>query len=189
MRADAFIVRAALPLALAAVLAGCGLMPKEEQQQQAEAPPGTEIVAVNEAVDVPKDAQGQPVDKGDGPVLQALGSLAGVDLGQRVGGCTFQHTDGRDLLVTGAAQNAGVAARGAVRSGGVIVMLQTVDLVGLDGLKAGPTLVGGGLTIQVRPAAGGGAKEGGLTTWTANLGVTDAGGNRRIYSPGRWVCA
>ncbi len=176
-------------LALGAALAGCNLIPKQEDEQPAKAPEGTVIVPVNEAADLPKDAQGKPLDKGDGPVLQALGSLAGVDLGPRVGGCTFQHQDGRELLVTGAAQTQGVEARGAVRSGGVIVMLKSLEANGLDALYAGPTLVGGGLTVQVRRAAGEGAKEGGLTTWNANLGVSDTDGTRRIYSPGRWVCA
>lgn len=188
MRHAVLTSRIVLPLALAAILAGCGLMPKEEEQQRTP-PPGTEVVAVDEAVDLPKDAQGQPVDKGDGPVLQALGSLAGVDLGPRMGGCTFQHDDGRDLLVTGAAEHRGVRALGAVRSGGVIVPLQSPEQIGYDGLLGGPVLIGGGLTVQVRPAAGEGAREGGLTTWKANLGVTDTNGQRRIYSPGKWVCA
>lgn len=188
MRNSVLIRRASLSLMLAAAVAGCNLIPKQEEEQ-VDAPPGTEVVPVNEAVDVPKDAQGQPVDKGDGPVLQALGSLAGVDLGQRVGGCTFTHADGRELVVTGASLSSGVIARGAVRAGGVIVPLQSIDPIGLEGLKAGPALVGGGLTVQVRPAAGEGAKDGPLTTWTANLGVTDADGNRRVYSPGKWVCA
>jgi hypothetical protein len=188
MTAHAFIGRVALPLALGAALAGCNLIPKQEDEQQAKAPEGTVIVPVNAEVDQPKDAQGQPVDKGDGPVLQALGSLAGVDLGPRIGGCTFQHQDGRELLVTGAAQAQGVEARGAVRSGGVIVMLKSIDANGLDALHAGPTMVGSGLTVQVKRAAGEGVKEGGLTTWAANMGVSDAIVTRRIYSPGRWVC-
>ena len=180
--------RFVIVLALGASLAGCNLIPKQEEQQVA-APEGTVVVPVDEARDVPIDAQGQPVDAGDGPVLQALGSLAGVDLGPRVGGCTFQHSDGRDLLVTGAAQASGVAARGAVRSGGVIVMLQSPDRIGVDGLKAGPTLTGGNLTVQVRRAAGEGEKSGAVTSWNANLGVTDTDGRQRLYSPGRWVCA
>lgn len=189
MPTGSIILRATLPLALGAALAGCNLIPKQEEEQQAEAPPGTAVVPVDEAVDLPKDAQGQPVDRGDGPVLQALGSLTGVDLGARIGGCTFQHQDGRDLLVTAAAQQSGVEALGAVRSGGVIVPLKSIDANGLDSLLAGPTLAGGGLTVQVRRAAGEGAKDGGLATWAANLGVSDASGTRRIYTPGRWVCA
>jgi len=182
--------RLAFALALAATLAGCNLIPKQEDEQQvADAPPGTVAVPFNEAVDVPKDAQGRPIDKGDGPVLQALGSLAGVDLGKRAGGCTFQHSDGRDILITGSARAEDAIARGAVRTGGVIVMLQSIDPIGVDGLKAGAELTDGDLTVSVRRAAGAGENKGGVTTWNANLGVSGADGKQRLYSPGRWVCA
>ncbi|HTN14274.1 MAG TPA: hypothetical protein VL094_05675 [Sphingomonadaceae bacterium] len=188
MRAPAF--RIALPLALAATgLAGCNLM-KSQDEQQVEAPAGTAIVQPDVQRDLPKDAAGKPVDKGEGPVLQALGSLAGVDLGQRKGGCTFQHKDGRDLMITAASADQGVAGKGAVRMDGVIVYLQTVGDIGLNGIKAGGKYSNGTVTVEVaRGSNANGGASGGVTRYPANLGVTDASGKQRLYSPGMWICA
>ncbi len=44
------------------------------------------MIPPDEARDVPKDAAGKPVDKGEGPVLQALGDIAAVDLALAWGG-------------------------------------------------------------------------------------------------------
>jgi len=179
-------VRALVSAALVASLGGCNLL--KSQEDQPEAPPGTIVIPPDEARDLPKDAAGQPVDKGEGPVLQALGNIAAVDLGQRKGGCTFQHSDGRDLLVTGAPADQGVAGVGAIRTQGVIVMLQTAGAVGLDGLKAGPKLSNGAVTVQVvvgKKAVADGA----VTRTSANLGITDKSGKQRLYSPGTWICA
>ncbi|HSG34524.1 MAG TPA: hypothetical protein VLA37_08310 [Sphingomonadaceae bacterium] len=170
-----------------ASLSACNLVKQPEPEY--EAPEGTTVVPVDQARDVPLDEAGQPKDKGEGPVLQALGSLSGVDLGPRQGGCTFQHQDGRDLFITGAAASEGVIARGAVRTEGVIVNLASQDEIGIEGLKAGPVLTDGKIFVQVRRAAGPGEVKGGVTQWNANLGVSDLEGNQRIYSPGRWVCA
>jgi hypothetical protein len=180
--------RFAFVVMLGASLAGCNLIPKQDDEG-AEAPEGTVVVPVDEARDMPIDDKGQPVDAGEGPVLQALGNLTGVDLGPRVGGCTFQHSDGRDLLITGAAQATNATARGAVRSGGVVVMLQSADPIGVDGLKSGATLSDGTVTVQVRRAAGEARSEGGVTIWDANLGVVDTSGKKRVYAPGKWMCA
>lgn len=183
-----FAFRAALPLALAATgLAGCNLM-KSQDDQQVEAPTGTTIVQPDVQRDLPKDAAGQPVDKGEGPVLQALGSLEGVDLGQRKGGCTFQHNDGRDLMITAASADQGVAGKAAVRMDGVIVYLQTVGDIGLNGIKAGGKYSNGTVTVEVARGSKGGPS-GGVTRYPANLGVSDASGKQRLYSPGMWICA
>jgi hypothetical protein len=69
----------------------------------------------------------------------------------------------------------------------VIVMLKTAGAVGLDGLKAGTKLTNGSITIEV--AAGKAVLSGGVTRANANLGVTDASGKQRLYSPGAWICA
>lgn len=177
---------AGLSLALLVALGGCNLIKSQEQEQ--EAPAGTVIVPPDETRDVPKDAAGKPIDKGEGPVLQALGDIAAVDLGKRKGGCTFQHTDGRDLLITGASADQGVTATGAVRSSGVIVMLKSAEPVGLDGLKKGTKLGNGSITVEVVPGKTG-ADGNGVTRAAANLGVTDANGKQRLYSPGVWICA
>lgn len=180
--------RATLPLALAASgLAGCNLM-KGQEEQQVEAPAGTTVVQPDVQRDLPKDAAGQQVDKGEGPVLQALGDLSGVDLGQRKGGCTFQHNDGRDLLITAAAADKGVAGKAAARIDGVIVYLNTVGDIGLDGIKAGGKYSNGSITVEVARGSQGGPS-GGVTRYSANLGVSDASGKQRLYSPGMWICA
>jgi|GEM_PF-2540916 len=178
-------IRLALPLALGVVLAGCNLLPQDET---AEAPPGTTIEVVDPVKDIPVDEAGKPVDKGEGPVLQSLGSIAAVDLGPRKGGCTFQHADGRELMITGASADKGVAGTGAVRTGGIIVMLKAAEAVGLDGLKTGTRLTNGKITLEIARGKNG-TIEGGVTRYPANLGVTDAEGRQRIYSPGTWICA
>ena len=178
--------RLALALALAAGLAGCNLLKKQDQDYAP--PPGTKVVPVVAERDMPTDGTGKPVDSGDGPVLQVLGSLEGVELGPRNGACTFQHKDGRELLVTAAPTKSDSIAVGAVRSGGVIVMLQSRDKIGADGLRAGPTLSGGKLTITVARADGNGEIVGNMRRWNANLGVRDISGKQRIYSPGTWLC-
>jgi hypothetical protein len=181
-------LRVTLSLALVAGLAGCNLL-KKQDEGYSEPPPGTKVVPLVPERDMPKNAAGMPIDAGEGPVLQVLGDLTGVDLGKRKGGCTFQHQDGRELLVTGSAADKDSDAIGAVRSGGVIVMLKSQAKVGLDGLKAGPTLSGGNITVSVARAEGKGAPMGPLTRWNANLGVRDASGQQRVYSPGNWTCS
>ncbi|MCB5424595.1 hypothetical protein H0274_04940 [Altererythrobacter sp. CC-YST694] len=179
--------RAVLPLAIAATgLAGCNLVKK--QDEQVEAPAGTKIVQPDVQRDLPKDTAGQPVDKGEGPVLQALGDLSGVDLGQRKGGCTFQHNDGRDLLIAAAPADQGAAGKAAVRVDGVIVNLATMGDIGLDGIKAGGKYSNGTITVEVARGSKGGVS-GGVSRYAANLGVTDANGKQRLYSPGMWICA
>lgn len=175
-------IRFVASLALVAGLTGCNLLPKDEQSE------GVETVALDPARDMPTDAEGQPVDRGEGPVLQPLGSIGSVDLGPRKGGCTFQHEDGRELMISGASADKDVTVKGAVRTGGVIVMLESADAVGLDGLKAGTKLTNGQITVEIARGRNG-TIEGVVTRYPANLGVTDANGRQRVYSPGTWICA
>ena len=112
--------------------------------------------------------------------MEQLGNLAGADLGQRDGGCTFQ-SGGTELLIAGAPADPAAAGRAVVRLGGNLYML-TMAGGGMPAVRSGATFAAEGVTVHVAPAQGPQDRR------SADLTVTDSSGASRTVA-GEWVCA
>ena len=120
-------------------------------------------------------AQGGPPVDADVKILDDVGYIAGVDLGQRAGTCAFQ-VDGMDkLMATGPAERT-MAGKAVVRIGGTLYRLDGGP-GGFAAVRDGTVFKGEGITVGVQPTGPG----------RAQLTVTDRNGETKTMV-GDWNC-
>jgi hypothetical protein len=112
--------------------------------------------------------------------IEKLGNIAGADLGQRDGGCTFQSGE-TELMLAGAPADPSAGGKAVVRLGGKLYLL-TMASGGMPAVRSGGTFTAEGMSVFVAPAAGPQDRR------PANLTVTDSGGASRTVG-GEWICA
>ena len=108
--------------------------------------------------------------------LQKLGDISGVDLGPRIGGCTFSVA-GEEMLVAAGPADGALPGKAAVRIGGQLLQLDAQP-GGFAEVKTGTTFTGEGFKVQVSPTAPG----------HANLIVVKPSGESKVTA-GDWVCS
>ena len=108
--------------------------------------------------------------------LQKLGDISAVDLGPRIGGCTFSD-NGREILVAAGPGDGTLPGKAAVRIAGQLFRLDAPP-GGFAEVKTGTTFKGEGYSVAVEPTAPG----------KAIMSITDRAGKTKLIS-GDWVCA
>ncbi|WP_375289436.1 hypothetical protein [Qipengyuania sp.] len=120
-------------------------------------------------------AQGGPPANADVKILDEVGYIAGVDLGQRAGTCAFR-VDGMDkLMATGPAERT-MGGKAVVRIGGTLYRLDGGP-GGFAAVREGTVFKGEGITVGVQPTGPG----------QAQLTVTDRNGETKTMV-GDWNC-
>lgn len=140
-------------------------------------------VGAGEATAAPDPAAQQSVPVATAPPsnvdvrkLEALGNIAGADLGPRDGGCTFS-AGGNPLMLAGAPNDPAASGKGVVRAGGALYLLASAP-GGMPAIRSGTRFTGQGITVDVSASS----------SQVASLKVTDSQGRAATIS-GTWVCA
>jgi hypothetical protein len=156
------------------LLAACGA--PDESAEDVSATVGEEVAA------------GAGAMGGVPTTLKPLEGESSADLGETLGGCSFER-EGETLLVAGAPADADAPGRGVIRISGGERMLETEQAGGPDYINAGPVLGDGEFSVTVERAEGEGEPVGAeATQWPADLIVTNAAGEEWRYTPGTWTC-
>ena len=125
---------------------------------------------------MPTDAAvGGPPENADVKILEDVGYIGGVDLGQRAGTCAF-HAEGMDKLMASGPAERTMGGKAVVRIGGTLYRLDGGP-GGFAAVQSGTTFRGEGITVKVEPSGKG----------QANLTVTDKAGQTKTLS-GDWNC-
>lgn len=120
-------------------------------------------------------AEGGPPAGTDVKILDEVGFIGGVDLGQRAGTCAF-ILDGVDKLMATGPTEPTLGGKAVVRIGGTLYRLDG-EPGGFAAVRSGSVFRGEGITVEVQPTGNG----------QAQLTVSDRDGRTKTML-GDWNC-